>query len=323
MATKSTIAGQHEDFENCKAGINNSSGNGSGPATEGSVAGSSALSRRATGPRTKLGKKRSSQNSLKHRIFSRAAILEDERWEQLDSLLQGLRQDLQPVGMLENMLVDKLASITWRHRRMLLAEKAEIRLGKWHNLLTEERKKQQREEAVILFGSLERPGPGLISREENPLIRQRIVQFLESLISLIKYRGFDPNYDMWILKVVFGESTQSEVLVTYSALSDPNIAKRTALSPDGLKAEFIEFLEKYIAIEKNQPDFDEWKDAQRSRLEILCSQVPEAPRLERLLRYEASLDRAFDRTLNQLERLQRMRKGQPVPPPINVNVAGS
>jgi hypothetical protein len=35
--------------------------------------------------------------------------------------------------------------------------------------------------------------------------------------------------------------------------------------------------------------------------------------LDRLLRYEASLDRSFDRTLSQLERLQRMRLGQPVP----------
>jgi hypothetical protein len=40
--------------------------------------------------------------------------------------------------------------------------------------------------------------------------------------------------------------------------------------------------------------------------------VPEAPQLDRLLRYEASLERAIDRTLTQLERLQRMRLGQPV-----------
>ena len=47
--------------------------------------------------------------------------------------------------------------------------------------------------------------------------------------------------------------------------------------------------------------------APKQKLEELCRNVPEAPRLDRLLRYEASLERAFDRTLNQLERLQRMR----------------
>jgi len=33
------------------------------------------------------------------------------------------------------------------------------------------------------------------------------------------------------------------------------------------------------------------------------------------------LSREFDRTLNQLERLQRIRKGQPVLPPIKVEVS--
>jgi hypothetical protein len=37
--------------------------------------------------------------------------------------------------------------------------------------------------------------------------------------------------------------------------------------------------------------------------------------------YEASLERAFDWTLNQLERIQRMRKGQVVPPPIKLDVS--
>lgn len=41
---------------------------------------------------------------------------------------------------------------------------------------------------------------------------------------------------------------------------------------------------------------------------------------DRLLRYETHLSREFDRTLAQLERLQRIRLGQPVPPPINLNV---
>jgi hypothetical protein len=47
----------------------------------------------------------------------------------------------------------------------------------------------------------------------------------------------------------------------------------------------------------------------------------EAQGLDRLQGYEAHLDRAFDRTLSQLERLQRMRLGQPTPPEIKVNVS--
>ena len=62
-------------------------------------------------------------------------------------------------------------------------------------------------------------------------------------------------------------------------------------------------------------------ESDRTKLEILRRNVPDPSRLDRLLRYEASLERAFDRALNQLERLQRMRLGQPVTPRIDVNVS--
>ncbi len=50
-------------------------------------------------------------------------------------------------------------------------------------------------------------------------------------------------------------------------------------------------------------------------------ELPKAPELDRLLRYEASLERSFDRTLSQLERLQRMRAGQAVPPELKVRLS--
>ncbi len=49
--------------------------------------------------------------------------------------------------------------------------------------------------------------------------------------------------------------------------------------------------------------------------------VQKTPTLEVVMRYEANLERNIDRTLNQLERLQRMRLGQPVPPPVKVELS--
>jgi hypothetical protein len=46
--------------------------------------------------------------------------------------------------------------------------------------------------------------------------------------------------------------------------------------------------------------------------------VPRQEVADRLQRCEGSLERAFDRTLVQLERLQRIRTGHPVPPPLKV-----
>jgi hypothetical protein len=37
-------------------------------------------------------------------------------------LLDELRNDRQPVGMLEDVLVEKLAAVLWRYRRLLIAE---------------------------------------------------------------------------------------------------------------------------------------------------------------------------------------------------------
>ena len=43
-------------------------------------------------------------------------------------------------------------------------------------------------------------------------------------------------------------------------------------------------------------------------------------RLDRLLRYEGAIERQFYKAMNQLERLQRMRSGESVPAPIEVDV---
>ena len=47
--------------------------------------------------------------------------------------------------------------------------------------------------------------------------------------------------------------------------------------------------------------------------------LPPADATDKLLRYEAHLDRQVYRAMDQLERLQRQRKGENVPPPVNIN----
>jgi hypothetical protein len=48
--------------------------------------------------------------------------------------------------------------------------------------------------------------------------------------------------------------------------------------------------------------------------------MPSGDATDKLLRYEAHLDRQLYRAMDQLERLQRQRKGENVPPPLNVNL---
>jgi len=143
--------------------------------------------RGSTGPRSEAGKQRSSQNAIKSGIFSRATLLKGESRADYQFLLEGLWEARQPKGRLEELLVEKLASILWRYQRLLKAEGAEFR--------------------------------------EN--------------------------------------------------------------------SESVDFLRQ---------------------------DVSDYGRLDRYVRYETSLERAFDRTLTQLERLQQARKGLPVPPQLDVKI---
>lgn len=87
---------------------------------------SASVERGATGPRTPQGKERSKHNALKHGIFSNLPFLRGESKAHFDSLLNGLREDLKPVGTLEEVLVEKLATIFWRYRRLLVALGTEL-----------------------------------------------------------------------------------------------------------------------------------------------------------------------------------------------------
>jgi hypothetical protein len=51
--------------------------------------------------------------------------------------------------------------------------------------------------------------------------------------------------------------------------------------------------------------------------EALLASLPEHGwQLDKIIRYEASLDRQLYKAINQLERLQRRRKGEDLPAPV-------
>ena len=49
--------------------------------------------------------------------------------------------------------------------------------------------------------------------------------------------------------------------------------------------------------------------------------VPAAEALDRLLRAEAAAERSLNRAIDRLERLQRRRLGETLPPPISVRLS--
>ncbi|MER2539479.1 MAG: hypothetical protein ABTQ26_09580 [Azonexus sp.] len=68
-------------------------------------------------------------NALKHGILSRLAVLAHEDHAEFDNLLAALIDEHRPAGMTERHLIEELATIIWRKRRVLLAEGAKINEG--------------------------------------------------------------------------------------------------------------------------------------------------------------------------------------------------
>ncbi len=97
------------------------------------------------------------------------------------------------------------------------------------------------------------------------------------------------------------------------------------LKPANIPPDPAEFIGKMITedIDRFEPMLMEWRQEgdDGNELEETRLLVPSKEASDRLQRYEGSIERSFDRTLSQLERLQRMRLGQPVLPAIKVDVS--
>jgi hypothetical protein len=68
-------------------------------------------------------------NAMKHGILSRLAVLAHEDHAEFADLLAALMDEHRPAGMTERHLIEELATIIWRKRRVLLAEGAKINEG--------------------------------------------------------------------------------------------------------------------------------------------------------------------------------------------------
>jgi len=73
--------------------------------------------RRSTGPRTPEGKAAVALNAIKHGFCARTVVIPGEDAGKYAVLRAGLRADFRPRGMLEEVLVERLAAGAWRLRR--------------------------------------------------------------------------------------------------------------------------------------------------------------------------------------------------------------
>src|SRR5215212_2330967 len=73
---------------------------------------------KSTGPKTPEGKAAVSLNALTHGLLSQEILLPTEDQEALRELDERLRNELQPAGELENLLLDRIIAAYWRLLRV-------------------------------------------------------------------------------------------------------------------------------------------------------------------------------------------------------------
>ena len=201
---------------------------------------------RATGPRTPLGKERSKHNATTHGIFSRVALLASESQSEFDSLLEGLRRYFRPKGTLEEILVEKLATLIWRYRRLLSAEVAEIRIGIAFPCRSKE---HQSTRVVTIVETVDGQVHGnLMQGIADPEIREKCLALLRDLKTGIDARGFDTNRDSAILTKLCQDRTNERgrltlygryrIWLSKASCSEEERQKTGSASPEQCKEEF-------------------------------------------------------------------------------------
>ena len=288
-------------------------------------------SRRGTGPRTAIGKERAKYNALKHGLFAKAILLPHEDPSQFNDLLSSLQRDYGRTGTMERLLLEEFATTCWRKRRFLQAERANLQKNieaqeednagfsprALHNLAC-----VQKEEAET-----NRKG-GLPEIDNSPESLEYCLEKLNTVAEDADRYGLEHSAHKINLGLVYGarySGRPGNDLFDYyldccKALkaSAPDRARKGFESEVDCVKKFVAETEKEI----HRLEGHRKSSARKSRprrlaaahqpieMGLLEMAIPDSHHLDRLLRVEANLERAFDRVLAHLEQLQRIRAHQ-------------
>ncbi|MCX6899318.1 MAG: hypothetical protein NT105_11495 [Verrucomicrobia bacterium] len=261
---------------------------------------------------------------MKHGILCKEVIVQGLCIKESNRQLQAMRRQFwqhhAPVGAHEEMLVDQIVTCYWRKRRVLKAESGEIALsvgeGVWERLKDKAGQRMRFEQARCVHGEskLKLSTAGVdymmeVLETARGLVEENGELTQEQFEDVVKVFGYEPN----------GVSFALAVLDDW---------RKT--NPEGLEPAMVK--EKYQQVVCCYID-DQLKKFRRNRLILemrekmedesrrAASVLPSVETLDKILRYETTLERQLYRAMHELERLQRMRKGENVPPPLTMEVS--
>jgi hypothetical protein len=291
--------------------------------------------KKSTGPRTSAGRAASKMNALKHAILSREVIIHSrclqESEAEFDALHQRLWDDYNPVGAVEEMLVDQILTSHWRLRRAHKAESGEIVLsvdgGNWSRIF------RGPLPGIEHWGNEGKEGKAgdLHHSMKTSVLGNTIMEFhLTEIRASVEEAGELTEY---AIHAVIGAGRPPSDTCRYKLRRDlEKLHSRLQENPEGLEPSALrakqkkqalagidEMLRSVYLAKSACEMLEEAEEAAKQAAAVL----PPPEILDKILRYETKLERQMYRAMNQLERLQRMRQGGVVPPPLSIEVSAT
>lgn len=287
---------------------------------------------KSTGPKTPKGKSVVKWNALKHGLLSKEVVIQTgdgkENEAEFSGFLAQLLVDLQPNGILEEMLVEKIAVCYWRLRRVLRCEVGEIRkhldsiwlkqMFQWLNQL------RQNKRYLVLDESRQ-------DLEKSTLGIHHLIGVLDDVRGLVEEVGYVPEEALKKLFQNFGsEENQTPYwcfIFTKMATEGPDKAKEDpehygdTPPPEACKGMILKLIDDEKEKMEGLKEMVKKKEELETEAKTLSLALPAKEVMDKILRYETTIERQLYRAMNQLERLQRQRKGETLPPPISVELS--
>jgi hypothetical protein len=278
---------------------------------------------KSTGPRTARGRAVSKMNAVKHGILSREVLVQGrilhESGEEFETLHRRFFDDLLPEGAVEEMLVDQIVTAHWRLRRALAAESGEIALG----MDSGERHRNRGFNPTLQWMKWLAFGDPVHAMEQSSIGTSILITWLTELRDTVKVEGFLSEASIQTLAAHLHDKPNQLVrdLETFRKGRDPAPDSLNTRSPEDVKAEALDFLNRQIGMFQHMKWMCLEEEEQEEESRRSAALLPSDKVLDKILRYETKLERQIQRAMVQLERLQRMRRGESIPAPLSVEMS--
>jgi hypothetical protein len=276
---------------------------------------------KSTGPKTPEGRAVAKMNALKHGILSKEVLVRGmyikENGREFAALHQRFWETLMPVGPMEEMLVDQIVTTHWRLRRALKAESGEIALsvdnGHWE---------RSHRDPMLTTMLWEIHGDPVFSMRNSALGNRLMENQLKKVRGSVEQEG--ELTEAAIQTVIYHGKpyrlTEDLEKLRSQLQQHPEGLEATALRAKQ-KEQALAYLNKELAFISWGKSNCEEREEKEEEARQAAAGLPSPEVLEKIMRYETKLERQMYRAMAQLERLQRMRKGEAVPPPLTMEVS--